>query len=471
MSEETVSPPKNYLAILLSVMGIALALVALLRPTGEAAVSEDETQSAQSESEPNSGEAVAETADAEQVANLFRPTVSLPYSSAEIPLEELEAECEHVSNELMAILPDEPMAMHVRAMLSAQVHRTEEATDLWQKCIQLAPKTEQYYVNLATLALDRGDSELALSTLKKAREQGLASQDLRHHLCVALTNLGQLEEATEVAEEALAVDPNSAPHWLLLGQARLQLGETEEAEADLRKAIDFGAKTKTAYFSLFNACLQNGKREEAQKFREIYMSFNPNQRVDPKERYRKISESEGRQLLIFILSESAIIYEKSGLVQKAENLLLRALALGPSNHAMAVQIGDFYKRYSQYANERELRKRALELDPGNLMSYLSLAMAHNNCENPEAAEATIKLAISQAPNSVPAYAAMTDFLMERKQPQRAQWYIEQALSLEPSPQGFQLLARTLRAQGKEQEAQSVEQQVAEFMKSNSSSTN
>lgn len=471
MSEEVVSPPKNYLAMLLSLMAVALSCVAVLRPTGDASSSENDPQAELSESDTVDAEPVEpeETSVAKELVT--RSTVALPYSSAEIPLEELEAECEYVSNELLNVLPDQPMAMHVRAILSAQVHRTEEATELWQKCIELDPKTEQYYVNLATLALDRGDSELAYSTLEKARTQGLVSQDLRHHMCVALTNLGRLEEAVQIAEEALAEDPNSAPHWLLLGQARLQLGETEKAEAELKKAIEFGAKTKTAYFSLFNACLQNGKRDEAQEFREIYMSFKPNQRVDPKERYKKISESEGRQLLVFILSESAMIYENAGLVQKAENLLLRALALGPSSHAMAIRIADFYKRYNQYANERELRKRALELDPGDLMSYLNLAMAHNNCDNPEAAEATIKLAISQAPNSVPAYVAMTDFLMEQKQPQRAQWYIEQALTMEPSPPGFQLLTRVLRAQGKEQEAQAIEQQVTEYLKANAPVSN
>ena len=468
LTEESARTPKNYLAVLLSTMAVALSLVAVLRPLGSGSETVNDTQEQQVDSLPPDSMPAQSNTHEVVSGQQFRPTISLPYASAEIPLEELEAECELVSSNLLAVLPDEPMAMHVRAMLSAQLHRTEEATELWQRCIELSPKTEQYYVNLATLALDRGDSELAQATLEKAEQEGLTSHDLSHHMCVALTNLGRLEEVVEVAERALKSFPTSAPHWLLLGQARLQLGDTAEAETDLRKAIELGAKTKTAYFSLFSACLQNGKKDEADEFRKIYMGFNPNQRVDPKERYQKISESEGRQLLVFILSESAMIYERSGLVQNAENLLLRALALGPTNQGMVVRIADFYKSYEQYANERELRKRALELEPGNLLSYLNLAMAHNNCDDAQAAEATIKLAISQAPNSVPAYAAMTDFLMEQKQPQRAQWYIEQALMLEPSPQGLQLLARTLRAQGKESEAQAVEQQLIEMTQLNQS---
>lgn len=346
--------------------------------------------------------------------------------------------------------------MHVSALLYAQLHQTAKAEELWARCLELDPQAEPYYVNLAAIAMDRGKSELAVATLEKALENGIDSPNISHHLSLALMNIGELEKAVEVATAAVE-QYESAAHLLVLGQAQLKVGHTQAAEASLRKAIALGAQTKTAYFALFNACMRNGKVDEARKFREKYDSFDDDdEKLAADERYQVLSDSEARRVALSVLAESAALYMDASKPREAEHIWLRILALDPSHTAALRELAELYESQEREGDAVVAHQRLTEADPNNLLNYLLLARSQIANEDPQAAEASIKLAISLAPQQVTGYAAMTDFLLEQQQPERAQWYIEYALKIKPSSQGYQLLAKTLRAQGKEPEAREAE---------------
>lgn len=387
--------------------------------------------------------------------------IRLPANPAVASKEALESEATFVAQRLVKAMPDEPMALHVLAMLEAQLHHTARAAELWTRCIELDPGTEPYYVNLAAIALDRGDSQLAVETLQRAQQNGLNSPNISHHLGVALNSLGRPEEAVEVVRETLESEPRSAAHWLILGQAELQLGKIAEAEKSLRKAVELGAETKAAYFSLFNVCMRLGKREEALGFREKYESFAEDSHLPVEDRYQVLSEAEARRICVSVLSEASALLLAIPDAKMAEHLLLRVLALDPENQAACLELADIYTKSKSVGNEIVVRERLLELDRLNLLNYLHLAKAYATGKMPGRAEATIKLGISLAPQTVIGYSAMTDFLLEQKQPAKAQWYVEQALALKPSRQGYELLARTLQAQGKQSEAQQALQAAAQ----------
>lgn len=393
-------------------------------------------------------------------AKLSSATVRFIASPPPATKDELEAEAEAVVAMLLDAMPAEARALHVSAILNAQLHRTERAEELWSKCIELAPESEPYYVNLAAIRLDRGDSEGALESLEQAVTRGLASPDVNHHLAVSLTNLGRAAEAIEVSKQALELLPNSAAHWLVLGQAQLKNGDVIDAEQSLRRAIELGAHGKSVYFSLFNACMRNGKREDAKKYREIYSSFDTEETVSTQDRYQVLSESEALRVATSVFTETALLYRESGRARDAEHLWLRVAALDPSNLSVLSELASLYDSQQRVADERVTRERIVELDSRNLLNYLKLAKCQSACDDPEAAEASIKLAISLAPMTVTGYAAMTDFLNEQQKHEQALWYIEHAVALKPTKQGYALLASTLRQLGREADAQAAEQILA-----------
>ena len=381
-------------------------------------------------------------------------TIRLPNSPVTASKDALEAEAEREAKQLIELLPDNANALHVLAMLYAQLHKTAEAEELWVKCVKLDPKSEPYYINLAAIAIDRGDNQLAVDTLRKAIDKGIDSPDINHHLGVALNSLGESTEAAEVAKKTLAGSPNSGAHWFILGQAQQQLGQFAEAEQSLRRAVELGGNSKALYFALFNACMRLGKKDEAIDFKARYDAIKE-VKLDVEERYQILSEAEARRVCVSILAEAVALYRAMGDELTAEHLLLRILALDDQNLAACEELVTTYSKRQELANEILIRQRIIELNSTDLLNYLLLAKAQVQAGQPQAAEAQIKLAISLAPQMVTGYAAMADFLLEQQQPSKAQWYVEQAIRLKPTRQGFELLAKTLSAQGKADESRAA----------------
>lgn len=378
-------------------------------------------------------------------------SIVLPTSAAVATAQTLEEEAQRVANDLVALLPNNANALHVLAILQAQLHNTSEAAELWKKCLELDPNAEPYYLNLAAIAIERGENELAIDTLHAANTQGIESAEINHHLGIALNGVGQFVQAAQVAQKTLDTQPGSAAHWFILGRAQQQQGKSEEAEASLKRALALGSQSKELYFALFNVCMRLGKKDEAIDFKQHYDGFKEVE-LNLDERYEILTEAEARRICVSILSEAAALYRALDDLAMTEHLLLRILALEPKNLAACEELASIYDQRGEPANEIVVRQRIIELDRTDLLNYLLLAKAHVRAGAPESAEAQIKLAISLAPQMVTSYAAMADFQMEINQPQKAQWYVEQAVRLKPTSQGFKLLAKTLAAQGKVEES-------------------
>jgi tetratricopeptide (TPR) repeat protein len=107
-----------------------------------------------------------------------RPAVVLASRAVPATAEQLQQEAEAVANQLRDRFPNLAQALHVVAMLDAQLRQTAKAEELWRKCIELDPKEVRYYVNLAAVAMDRGNSESAVQTLEQAIDAGCSSPDV-----------------------------------------------------------------------------------------------------------------------------------------------------------------------------------------------------------------------------------------------------------------------------------------------------
>lgn len=425
------------------------------------ALAEDTAQSA----DDSSSLALNTNQQQAPVSEEQRATIRLPLVIPSADIETLEAEAKLMAERLLRDMPEEPIAIHVSAMLNAKLHNTDLAIEQWKRCIEMSPQTEQYYVNLASVALDRGESELAIDTLEQAQTMGLYSPDIAHHLGLAHMNAGNNLEALEILEDAAKVDDQSGSLWFLVGQVKLRAGDSEGAEEALRRAVDLGVKTRQVYFNLFSACMRNGKRDEAAEFRTIYESFKPKQRVEPSIRFEANTTADARNLIAFIAAEAAMLYDQRGRSRDTEHLLLRSLALSPTNLNVLSNLAGFLSAQQRYADERVVRERIVSLNSQQLLDYLLLAKAEVACSNPEAAEAAIKLAIALGPTSPTSYIAMAEFLVEQGRAPEAEWYASRVVELDASPDAFRLLARIHRLQGDEAAAQSAEEEMSQVQES------
>lgn len=376
-----------------------------------------------------------------------QPAIMLASTPLPAATEPLQQEAVEVAEELRRRFPDLPEALHVVAMLSAQLRQTEEAKRLWQKCIALSPRHEAYYVNLAAVAMDRGNSELAVATLQQALDAGCDTVDVRYHLALALTNLGRCDEAVNVIEKALMEAPRSAACWFVLGQAQLKRGKPQEAEAALRKTLELGSRSPGVYFALGNACARQGKHDEAAEFRERFAELSASEPLDPQQRYQVLSGAEARRITVMTLVEAATVHSWQGDFLEAERLLLRAIALEPSHVDSCRALATLYQNARMPAEERAVRTRLVELEPFRFTHYLNLAKVCAQLGEHPAAEAALKRAMSVNPAAVDAYAALAQFYLQAGRAPEARWYAQEAVRREPSEEGYQFLAATCRLLG------------------------
>jgi tetratricopeptide (TPR) repeat protein len=391
----------------------------------------------------------AATRDQQASQETRHPTISLSTSAVPGTLESLQVEAEEVAGLLLARYPDLPDALHVSALLRARLHQTEQAEKLWQRCVQLAPEAEQYRVNLAAIAMDRGRNELAVEALEPAVAAGRYSPDATHHLAMALSNLGRNEEAEQLLVKAAERHPLSAAHWLVRGQARLKLGKLTEAETDLRKALELGSGSPELYFALANVCARLGKNDEAAELRKQFAELKATQPLAAQERYQVLSTADMLQTTLSVMIEAAAVHSRQKDSQEAERLLLRAIALDPGSVAACKTLAKLYEDEGLLPEMRVVYERLVQIEPLNVGNYGTLAQLAAELGEPAAAESALKQAISVAPDLTPAYTTLAQFYLRQAKPSKARWYAQEALRRGESAQGYVLLAETCRLLGDE----------------------
>lgn len=447
---------------MLALVAIALALLDFRKAEflgGRSSNTDDETSESNAIAEPSASDgAKPNAADSSPEVDSTTDTLSplrrrwptsrvrLLETQIELPLEAMREEAEQVTKRLEKQLPDKPESLHVAALFYAQTRQTAEAEKRWKRCIELVPKVEMYYINLAALLMERGENEEAVQTLKQALDAGFTSLPLMHHWGLALSNAGRFEEAIPVIEKSLKEDPVNGSEWLLLGKAQLETGAVQDAEKSLHKAIDLGSNSPGAYFALGSACARLGKREEAKEYLQKYQETRPDKSHSTQERLQGLNVNEMRQTALLVFSEAASVYLRGEQTLDAERLLLRALAYDPKMLGAAQTLARLYFDKKMLPEERTVRERILEIDPYNFGNYVDCAKVYAQLEDMAAAEAVLKQAMTQRPEAVEPYATLAEFHWQAHALPEARWFAEQAVELQPRAEGYRLLAAICEAQ-------------------------
>jgi tetratricopeptide (TPR) repeat protein len=435
---------------ILCIAAAAMILVAVIffLPPEQALLSQPDTSKAAAAPQSPPGSA-APRASAPQEPTVMLATAPVPASA-----EAMQAEAQRASADLLASFPEQAEAVHVAAMTHAQLRQTAEAQRLWQKCIELAPQSEQYRVNLAVVAMDRGNSELAAQTLQELTSAGSKSPEVLHHLALALSNLGRNEQAVQTIQQALAAQPRYAAGWLVLGQTQLKGGDPADAETSLRKAIDLGIHSADAYFALATACARQGKEDEAAGFRKQYDQLSASQPLAARERFQVLSSAEARRTAVVVLTEAAIVYSRLQDPAAAENLLLRAIALDPASVASCRTLAELYMVVGRPADERVVRRRLVEIEPYSFENCVDLAKVSAQLGDESGAEAALKLALAVRPEAV-AHGTLAQFYLQAGKAKEAHWHAQQAARLKPTAEAYVFLASTCRLLGANDEAEAA----------------
>ena len=130
----------------------------------------------------------------------------------------------------------------------------------------IAPADPAVWEQLASLHADAGDTVQLDDVVGRLRQVAPSRAGTEFYAAAAAFLHARPLEAVELAQRAIAIDPQFAPVYDLIGAAFTKLGRTAEAKAAFELSLSFDAHDSTAYTNLGLLELAAGNRAAAAQY-------------------------------------------------------------------------------------------------------------------------------------------------------------------------------------------------------------
>ena len=147
------------------------------------------------------------------------------------------AAAERAIDRLLALQPDDPLALDWLAVLRARQQRGPEAVQILRRLVQRTPSPAESHVNLGRLLLARGELTAAAAELERAAALRPNLVPAWYHLAAARRQVGDRVGETAALERALAVEPSETAIYVELAAAYEATGRSGEAKELRRFAL------------------------------------------------------------------------------------------------------------------------------------------------------------------------------------------------------------------------------------------
>ena len=158
-------------------------------------------------------------------------------------------EAKHIYRQILAAQPDNPDALHLLGILSAQSGDNLRAAALIEKAIGVNPNNAAFHFNLANVYRALGRLPDAIAAYRRALAINPKFAAAHGNLGNTLRARGKPDEAVASYRRALAIDPNDAETHFNLGNALKDQGQLDEAVAAYRRAIAIKPDHDEAHFN------------------------------------------------------------------------------------------------------------------------------------------------------------------------------------------------------------------------------
>jgi tetratricopeptide (TPR) repeat protein len=164
-----------------------------------------------------------------------------------------------------------------------QVGYWHDQETLFAHTLAVNPDNHRAHYNVANYYARRAAAEGDPGLLRLAREhydRAIALQpDYRYYggLGVLLVSAEQFTQAQEQLEKALALNPDAAEVWHMLGVARLRAGRPAQAEQALRRALEIDPDAADRRAELGNALWKQGRTADAEAQWQQALRANANE--------------------------------------------------------------------------------------------------------------------------------------------------------------------------------------------------
>lgn len=421
-----------------------------------------------------SGEASAEERAGLEGIGTLNQTLEYPGPDSKLAPAELQAFLGEVAEVLKTEMESDPAALHVAAMVYAELKQTQLAEELWKRCLDRSASEMGPVVGLAGLLVDQGKTEEGIEILERAKESDKTTADFFQKLSDAHTKLGNLEAAEEVAKLGVRKFPNVAALWFELGVIETQLRKNGQAESSLRRAFDLGDRSLGTINALVTILNRVGKTEEAQ---ELAKSVQPASEASPER-----SNSEGanagagadatfsesyaeilRNLAVPLLRNASSVAAANQKWAYAEKWLLQAMAEEPDNGEIYMDLSSILRADRKWGDAVVLHQKLLALQPTNILNYMNLASVATQAQQPGLAEQVLATATDRFPDVAYLYGERAKLALVAGNLESFKQMASKAYELEPMNVEWTLmLAVVARQSGNQEEMKKLIQRANEL---------
>jgi protein O-GlcNAc transferase len=176
--------------------------------------------------------------------------------------------------QILQAQPNHPDALHLLGLISLQHGQHEQAINLINQAIALAP-TATMVSNLGHALQSKGDLDAAIRMFRQAAELEPTNADFHNNLGCALHDRGLLPEAIDSFLTAIEVEPKHAGAYCNMGVAAYDMGHTDEAIRCYQTALVHDPDSAVAYNNLGNALRANGDYDAARPYFERAIELAP----------------------------------------------------------------------------------------------------------------------------------------------------------------------------------------------------
>lgn len=148
--------------------------------------------------------------------------------------------------------PTDVPAIRMLAEVAVRCGRSEEATRLLERCLELAPGFAAARYNYATLLHRRNDSAAALTEIERLLASDRDNPSYRNLCAVVLSRIGEYERASRIYARLLEEYPANAKIWLSYGHVLKTEGRRSDCVDAYRRSIERDPAFGEAYWSLAN---------------------------------------------------------------------------------------------------------------------------------------------------------------------------------------------------------------------------
>jgi tetratricopeptide (TPR) repeat protein len=140
---------------------------------------------------------------------------------------------------MLALDPDDPLALASIAYQSAQLGRKRDALAMLDRLLKVSPHDAEAHFNRGFLLQERNDHERALAAFERALEINPDHDRALYGTALSLISTRRLEEALAPLKRNTKLQPMSPYGWYQLARVQHDLGHNDEAQRVLDQLAKF----------------------------------------------------------------------------------------------------------------------------------------------------------------------------------------------------------------------------------------